>query len=678
MATYPKIRVLGTVLLGLLALEGSAQAAVSEDTGASVHGDFDGDGLLDAAVSSPQSDCEKGVVYIVPAVGATAIFSRETVGIQGTAACDDRFGASLAAGDIDGDGYDDLIVGAPGATVSGKAAAGAIHVIYGSPSGLTTTGDQLFDQDSTGIQGVAEAGDEFGTSLNTGDFDCNGYLDVVIGVPLEAIGSKSEAGAVNVLYGTSTGLSSVDDIWYQGKSGVNGAAEAGDHFGASVVAGNFNGDTSGSHDCDDLAIGVPDENLSVADAGAVYVIDGAAGTGLSTQGDQLLYQNLSGVVDQEEPQDRFGARLEVADLDSDGFADLVVSVPGDACGPDAGEGRHRFFGSSGGLATAGNALLCGTYGCAIDGADLACLTVARSVRGSTASENISLSQNDDVAWGLAGNDTLLASIGNDAVFGGDGDDTLVGGPGRDVMIGGYGDDTFIIDMDCAIGFGEFVDGGPGTDSVHSHFSQAKLVSAGVVFSSIENFVLIPEGDSPCETFPFAGPALRTPRMVLSWPLVPNPAVTATSSSGLIPLDLENNSDSTLVVTIVARLSVGGGAAEQELGAVTLSPQGSTSVNIDLNDFIPTGYDTSQIPPSALVIPVSAAMTVRAEVRLTSGTLVETPRAPRIFGHLNGPTQAVFYGIQAYRDTYYSGDLRRYRVLGPGSAPNTRGTTEAHG
>jgi len=192
-------------------------------------------------------------------------------------------------------------------------------VIYGSSSGLTATGDQLWHQDSTGIDGVAEADDDFGGVLTTGDFDCDGYADVVIGVPREAISSDDDAGALHVLYGGSGGLTSVNDLYYQGNGGVNGVAEAGDQFGAALAAGNIDGDDASGIDCDDLAVGVPGEDLDVGqeDAGYLYVMYGGS-SGLSTTGDEAFHQDVSGIVDTAEANDRFAERLAIVDQDGDG------------------------------------------------------------------------------------------------------------------------------------------------------------------------------------------------------------------------------------------------------------------------------------------------------------------------------------------------------------------------
>ena len=129
--------------------------------------------------------------------------------------------------------------------------------------------------------------DNFGMSLSAGDYNGDGRDDLTIGVPNEDLGSLFDAGAVNVLYGTSNRLSgSNDQDWHQDKSGVNGVAEPFDNFGASVASGDFDGDGR-----DDLAIGVPSEDLgSIGNAGSVNVLHGTSNR-LTATGDQDWHQN---------------------------------------------------------------------------------------------------------------------------------------------------------------------------------------------------------------------------------------------------------------------------------------------------------------------------------------------------------------------------------------------------
>jgi hypothetical protein len=178
-----------------------------------------------------------------------------------------------------------------------------VHILFGGGSGLSANGDEFWHQDSFGIEGAAEAFDSFGFSLAAGNFDGDSFADLAIGTPFEAVGGKIGAGAMAVLYGTGSGLIALgNQLWHQDSPGVPGAAQADERFGLALAAGDFNNDGR-----DDLAIAVPGEDVStVTDAGAVYVMKGSNGSGLSATGDKLWHQNVSGVNDNAEPDDALG------------------------------------------------------------------------------------------------------------------------------------------------------------------------------------------------------------------------------------------------------------------------------------------------------------------------------------------------------------------------------------
>src|SRR6185436_20149120 len=132
--------------------------------------------------------------------------------------------------------FADLAIGVPGEKVNLLGKAGAVAVIFGSAAGLTDVGNQLWDQDSTGIGETAEQGDNFGLSLAAGDFDDDTFDDLVIGVPFEDIGPSQDAGAVHVIYGSLTGLDAAgSQVWWQGNGGILGLPEPLDLFGSSLA-----------------------------------------------------------------------------------------------------------------------------------------------------------------------------------------------------------------------------------------------------------------------------------------------------------------------------------------------------------------------------------------------------------------------------------------------------------
>ncbi|MEV6248514.1 hypothetical protein AB0M38_20260 [Streptomyces sp. NPDC051742] len=150
-------------------------------------------------------------------------------GVHGSTRADDR------DCDFDGDGFDDVLVGSPGAAVGGGRGAGLVTVQYGSPHGIDTRAGTIISQNTTGVPGAAEAGDSFGAAVATGDLDGDGYDDAVIGAPGEDIGTIADAGMVTVLRGTARGLTATGAAsWTQNSPSVPGAVEKGDKFGGQV------------------------------------------------------------------------------------------------------------------------------------------------------------------------------------------------------------------------------------------------------------------------------------------------------------------------------------------------------------------------------------------------------------------------------------------------------------
>ncbi|MEF9882197.1 hypothetical protein [Streptomyces sp. P9-A4] len=136
-------------------------------------------------------------------------------GVPGSTRADDR------NCDFDGDGFDDVLVGAPGAAVGGQRGAGLVTVQYGSPDGIDTRAATVISQNTPGVPGGAEAGD--------------GYDDAVIGAPGEDIGTVADAGMVTLLRGTARGLTGTGSAsWTQNSPSVPGVVEKGDKFGGQV------------------------------------------------------------------------------------------------------------------------------------------------------------------------------------------------------------------------------------------------------------------------------------------------------------------------------------------------------------------------------------------------------------------------------------------------------------
>ena len=269
-------------------------------------GNFNEDAYDDLAIGAPGENMRKfavnerdvGVVHILhgSALGLSAIDSqwwhRARFELDGRAVKNALFGYALAAGDFNADGADDLAIGVPGDTVDNITNAGAVNVVYGTSDGLIVDDDQLWHQDSPGVKGVSEDADVFGFALASGHFDSDTYADLAIGVPGEDIGSIVNAGAINVLFGGSSGITVRDQLFHQDTQGIQYGAEVGDTFGTVLTSGDYDGDGLA-----DVTIGVPGEamgpgNVDVS-AGAVSVIYG--GESELTTRDQVWHQGSSGI-----------------------------------------------------------------------------------------------------------------------------------------------------------------------------------------------------------------------------------------------------------------------------------------------------------------------------------------------------------------------------------------------
>lgn len=306
-------------------------------------GDFNGDGNADLAVGTPGEDSFQGAVNLIYGQTGVGLTGQgwggvNQDGLEGDGPDDgDSFGFSLATGDFNNDGFDDLAIGSYGENNNG----GLVHTVYGSAGGITLSGNQRWRQGRDGIDGDRESNDLFGFDLATGDVNGDGFSDLVVGVP----GEDGGRGRIHVLFGSGGGLTGGgSQLWEQGRDGLPDDDETEDSFGVVVETGDFNGDGF-----DDIAVSATGEDNG---QGNVIIIPGSAG-GPSATGSILLRQDEGGIADQRESNDRFGSDLAAGDFNKDGYIDLAVGSDGED--NDIGI-VQTIYGSAGGLTGEGSQL----------------------------------------------------------------------------------------------------------------------------------------------------------------------------------------------------------------------------------------------------------------------------------------------------------------------------------
>ena len=376
-------------------------------------GDVNGDGVDDLIIGAAYANGSasgSGVSYVVFGSDAGLPAVVELSGLDGTdgfairgEGTYDRSGDSVSGvGDVNGDGIDDVIIGARRASVNGQF-SGASYVVFGSSSGFAASLD-LAGLDGTdgfrigGPQTRAYSGSDVGSA---GDVNGDGLQDLIIGTRSAQTPDREGAGVSYVVFGRVGGFGPILDVG--NLDGVNGfrilGAGAGDHTGKFVAgAGDINGDG-----VDDLLVRGEDVGATYDFNPVVYVIYGVRTVLAATNGD-----------------DAFTGGAGVDTLSGLGGKDTLYGVGGDDI-IDGGDGADQLFGG--------------------DGAD-------------------------DLVGGLGG-DTLYGDTGDDQLSGGDGADKLFGGIGQDLLNGGLGNDRMSGESDIDTlngGLGnDYLDGGLGAD-----------------------------------------------------------------------------------------------------------------------------------------------------------------------------------------------------------------------
>jgi hypothetical protein len=445
-------------------------------------GDFNGDGFADIIVGSFNASGtarQSGTAYVI--FGKSEPFTS----VLELSALDGNNGFKLratpfsvqpglavhAAGDVNGDGFDDVVVGAPSVTVGTVTQRGAAYVVFGRAASPGATLDLATLNGTNGFAIAGKAKFELaGVSVSGGDVNADGFSDVIVGthsgnayVVFGKASSFAPTVAVAALDGTN-GFT-IDGVSFQGGAGSTISA-----------AGDVNGDGVG-----DLLVGAPVLDVfTTKDIGGAFVVYGKPGRGFGKTVKLVTLPAASGFsIIGEKAGDFAGQAVSAAgDVNGDGYDDILIG------GTYSAE-AYVIYGNGLGRGTLGLAELNGTNGFTLVGP-----LFTRGSNGLSAAGDVNGDGFDDLLVGTFGapggrvgagisylvfgfnsgavthlggsaNDMLTATAGADVIVTGQGNDTVLGVGSNDVVRGGQGDDVFTI---SAAGTKRFV-GGNGVDTL---------------------------------------------------------------------------------------------------------------------------------------------------------------------------------------------------------------------
>jgi hypothetical protein len=324
-------------------------------------GDFNGDGYADLAVSNQgeyvpgmgEAGAFGGAVWVYYGgpngldTSTVQHFNLNTPGIPYDMQPHGLFGSSLAAGDLNGDGYADLAIGGDGEQVGNVANAGLVIVLYGGPTGLTTNGAQALVEGSGGVPGPAHANDRFGSAVAIGDVTGDGYADLAVGAPYAPFPGETGTGGggmVVLLRGSAGGLAAT------GSSVVYGVRDVpADSLGNLLAIADVNGDGHA-----DVLAPTPE------DFGGLVYLPGTA-NGIGAAGARLITKETPGVPGETTGQvgggigDAFASSIATGDVTGDGLPDVLLgSVGTDVNGVIDAGAVYLIPGSRDGLTGAGS------------------------------------------------------------------------------------------------------------------------------------------------------------------------------------------------------------------------------------------------------------------------------------------------------------------------------------
>jgi Ca2+-binding RTX toxin-like protein len=413
-------------------------------TSVSRAGDVNGDRITDVIIGTPfdsNNALNRGESYVVfgrsdgfnPVVSPLSLDGSNGFRIGGINA-GDTLGVSVSSGDINGDSFSDLIIGAPSADPGNRDSAGQVYVVFGSSRRFAPNLNLATLNANIGfrIDGLA-AGDRLGSSVSSGDVNGDGFSDVIIGAPNASPNGLNNAGRTYVVFGKRTigvgGSVSLSNLFNSDgtRKGIKiDGAQAGERSGTSVGSTNINGDK-----CDDIIIGAPAANPNnLSAAGRSYVV----------------YGNFAVIPRFSDTNSIANAtRVTIGGINADLTTDNIIFSPN-----TLNEVSRPIVGT-------------------------------RTVLGTRF--------NDTLTGDNAAN-TLTGNAGDDAIVGNAGNDILTGNAGNDTLTGGRGSDRFVFSLSprfnpAQIGIDTITDFTRGQDKILLDRSTFRGVNR-ISFASVRN------------------------------------------------------------------------------------------------------------------------------------------------------------------------------------------------
>jgi hypothetical protein len=405
---------------------------VSGYTGSAVEtGDINGDGYKDIIIGAWNYNTGTGAAYVIYGKSASFGTTLNLSTLNGTngfridgVATNNNLTYDMAVGDINGDGYDDIVLGAPRYNTN----TGAVYVLYGKSAsfGSVINLSTLNGTNGFRIDGIT-SGDRTGSGVALGDVNGDGYKDIIIG----AYGRSTGAGAVYTVFPHSLSLGATFNL--SNLNGTNGFRingwTAGDSTGYSVACGDVDGDGYS-----DVIIGSPGWG-GANYLGAVAVMYGKSGVFSPTIHMSSLTGTTGFRIQGEANNDYLGRAgcVSSIDMNGDGYDDIIVGAPGHNSNKGA---AYVIFGKD--------------------------FRGLKSNLGTSGADTLyEVSASDQISGG-AGNDILIGhASGSNILLGGLGNNYFNGGAGNSTLIGGNGTNTFVYHT------GDKISGGVGTNSTNT-------------------------------------------------------------------------------------------------------------------------------------------------------------------------------------------------------------------